>query len=156
MLLLIRGVVMKKNNIIITITIIGIILITFLVLSYQENKNNGELIELNYDEVTEKLDNKEDFILVISQSTCSHCATYKPKLKEIAADYDFDIYFINIDLQSKKNKEKFLKDFHLSGATPTTMFIKNGKEDSLLNRIEGDISTKKATEKFKKMGFIEE
>ena len=54
------------------------------------------------------------------------------------------------------NEEKFLKDFNLSGATPTTIFIKEGTESSVLNRMEGDVTVKKAVEKFKKMGFIEE
>ena len=34
--------------------------------------------------------------------------------------------------------------------------IKDGKEVSLLNRLEGDLSESKVIEKFKKMGFIEE
>ena len=46
--------------------------------------------------------------------------------------------------------------FKLSGATPTTIFIKDGKEASLLNRLEGDLSESRVVEKFKKMGFIEE
>lgn len=145
---------MKRNNIIIGLIILIIAASTFFILS--NNKETGNLIELTYKEVKEKIDNKDDFILVISQSTCSHCATYKPKLQEITKDYNLNIYFINIDLESEENRKTFLKDFNFSGATPTTIFIKDGSEISVLNRLEGDVTTKKAIEKFKKMGFIEE
>ena len=51
--------------------------------------------------------------------------------------------------------KRFLKEFKLNGATPLTLFFENGKEKSILNRIEGDLSSKIVIEKMKKMGFIE-
>lgn len=151
---ILRGVTMKKNNII-KIIIAFILILLIITILFKNDNNKGELIELTYNNVIEKIDNEEDFILVISQSTCSHCATYKPKLINIAKNYNINIYYINIDLENNDIKTKFLKDFNLSGATPTTIFIKKGTETSLLNRIEGDVSEKKIIEKFKKMGFIE-
>lgn len=155
MLLLIRGVVMKKRNIIIIIILILTIITCFIILKNTNNKA-GDLIELNYKEVKEKVNNKESFILLITQTTCSHCVTYKPKVKEIAKDYNLNVYFISIDLEKETDKKAFLKEFNFSGATPTTIFIKNGTEDSVLNRLIGDVSKKKIIEKFKKMGFIKE
>lgn len=154
-LLLLRGVVMKKNSIIILI-IAAIIIGTFFFLINKSNNGTGQLIELNYKEIKEKVKNKDDFILVITQSTCSHCATYKPKLTKIAKDYNLNIYFITIDLEKETDKKEFLKEFNFQGATPTTIFIKKGTEESVLNRLVGDINEKKIIEKFKKMGFIEE
>lgn len=147
---------MNKKNIILGIIIFILIIGIFLVLITNNDSKKERLIELDYEEILEKIDNEDDFILVITQSTCSHCATYKPKLKEISKDYEIDIFYINIDLMGRDNEEKFLKDFNLSGATPTTIFIKEGTESSVLNRMEGDVTVKKAVEKFKKMGFIEE
>lgn len=116
----------------------------------------GTLIKVNYADVKDMIDNKDDFVLVVSQSTCSHCATYKPKLKEIAEDYGLDIYYIDYDTESSNDKNDFLNYFHLSGATPTTMFIKEGHEVSVLNRLEGDLGTTKVVKQLQKMGFIEE
>lgn len=155
MLLLNRGVVMKKKNIII-ISILILTIITCFIFIKNNTKQTGELIEVNYKQVKEKVINKENFILVITQSTCSHCATYKPKVKEVAKDYNLNVYFISLDLEKEEDKKAFLKEFNFSGATPTTIFIKNGTEDSILNRIIGDVSEKKIIEKFKKMGFITE
>ena len=52
------------------------------------------------------------------------------------------------------DKKEFLEKFNLNGSTPITLFINDGKETSILNRIEGETSKSKAVSKFKKMGFI--
>lgn len=146
---------MNKRSNIFFIAIISIILIIAIILIMNiMNPNKGELIALNYKQLKEKIDKKEDFILVISQSTCTHCASYKPKLKIIAKKYNIDIYYIDYDIESEKNQKQFLSDFDLDGSTPITIFIKNGKQTNLFDRIEGDVSQEKAISKFKKMGFI--
>ena len=134
-----------------------IILCSMIVLIYNSvQTKNGALIKISYNEVKEKIANKDDFVLVVSQSTCSHCATYKPKLKEIASDYNLDIYYIDYDTESSSVQKDFLNHFHLSGATPTTMFIKGGHEVSVLNRLEGDLGPTKVVKQLQKMGFIDE
>ena len=47
-----------------------------------------------------------------------------------------------------------MNEFNLENATPMTLFFIKGKETSILNRIEGDLSIKTVKETFKKMGFI--
>ena len=147
---------MKNNNnkLFIGIIILFIILVSILAIINITGKKDGTLSSLTYKEVKEKTNNKEDFILVVSQSTCSHCATYKPKLEIIAQKYGINIFYIDYD--KEKEKEKFLNEFDLNGSTPVTIFIKKGKQTSLLDRLEGDVSKEKAIEKFKKMGFIKE
>ena len=105
--------------------------------------------------IEEKIDNKDSFILVVSQSTCTHCATYKPKLEKISKKYNIDIFDIDYDLENKKTQKEFLEEFDLDGSTPITIFIKDGKQTNLFDRLEGDVSESKAIEKFKEMGFIE-
>ena len=144
----------EKKNIIYIAIILAIILIAFLIIININNKKTGSLISLTYQQLQEKIDKKDDFILVVSQSTCSHCATYKPKLKIIAQDYNLDIYYIDYDLEKDNIKKEFLDNYDLDGSTPTTMFIKNGKQTNMFDRIEGDVSKEKAIEKFKKLGFI--
>lgn len=144
---------MKKGNKIFIISIILLVIILLiLIINFLTTPKKGEYREINYTELKEKLENKESFALVVSQSTCSHCATYKPKVEIIAKDYGVDFYYIDIDLE--KNKENFLKEFNLSGATPTTLFFKNGKEKSMLNRLEGDLPEKTVIKKLTEMGLI--
>ena len=144
---------MKKNNTIFIIAIITLIIIISILLISFLNNPKGSFTKLTYNDIKEKIENKEDFVLVVSQSTCSHCATYKPKIEIIAKDYGLEIYYIDIDLE--KDKDKLLEDLKLNGATPTTLFFNKGKEKSILNRLEGDLSTEIVIKELKQMGFIE-
>ena len=145
---------MKNEKKILTIAIITLIAIIAILVIYNLTKApTGELKEITYEELIQKQENAEDFILIVSQSTCSHCATYKPKVEKLAKQYGIVVYYIDYDKLS--NKDEFLSNFNLSGATPMTLFFESGKEKSMLNRIEGDLSSKTIEEKFKKMGFID-
>lgn len=146
---------MKKNNVFIGLIIVFIVIVAVLIGSNGAREKAGKLIPIRYNELLEKMDNKDSFILLVSQSTCSHCASYKPKLTEIAKDHSVDIYYIDYDMENKDIQKEFLEKFNLSGATPITMFIENGKEKSLLNRLEGDLSSTRVLDQFEKMGFIE-
>lgn len=146
---------MKKEKIILTISIIILIaIISILLINNLNKKPTGEYRQSTYNEIKEKIENKETFILIISQSTCSHCATYKPKIKTITEDYGIKAYYIDID--TEKNKDTLLKEFKLSGSTPTTLFFNEGKEKSILNRLEGDLGSNLVIKKLKEMGFITE
>ena len=143
----------KDNKLFIGIVIIFIIIVAFVLILNLNTKKEGNLISVSYSEINKKIDNKDSFMLVVSQSTCSHCASYKPKLIQVAKENYIDIYYIDYD--QDKNGEKFLEKFDLDGSTPITLFIKDGKEDSVLNRLEGDSTKSKVIEKKKKMGFID-
>lgn len=146
---------MKKGNKIFIIAIITFIaIISILIINYINTPKEGELKKITYKEITTKIENEDTFILIVSKSTCSHCATYKPKIKTIAKDYNIDIYYIDYDTENEETQKQLLKNLNLDGSTPITMFFENGKEKSLLNRLEGDLSSNKVIEKFKEMGFI--
>lgn len=145
---------MKKNHTILIVSIVILMIIALILLiSQPKTSSQGSLEKITYDEVKEKINNNEDFVLIVSQSTCSHCATYKPKVKIIAENYGLTIYYLDYDLEKKS--EEFLNEFNLTGASPITLFFNNGKEKSILNRLEGDLSSETVIEKLKKLGFIE-
>ena len=145
---------MKNKNLIMISSILLIIIVASLLIISILNPQKGNLISLNYKEITDKVKKKESFILIVSRSTCSHCAEYKPKIESIAKKYNIDIYYTDYDLDTKDNQEKFLDEYKLDGSTPITIFIKDGKQTNLFDRIEGDVSKETAIEKFKKLGFI--
>lgn len=146
---------MKSNKLIfISSIIILIILVVMLILGVFNNKAN--LIELNVDEVIEKVNNKDSFVLCISQTTCSHCASYKPKLEKISKDYGIEIFYIDIDKYSNEKQQEFKKHVSFDKSTPVTAFIKNGEEATASNRIFGDVSYDKIVTKLKNNGFISE
>lgn len=146
---------MKKNNNLIWIIaiVILVLLVAFLIINKAISK--GDLVELTYDEFTEKIDNEESFVLCISLTTCSHCATYKPKLESVAKDYGIDLYYIDIDKYSEEEQDEFEKIINFNDSTPTTVFLKNGKETTASNRINGDVSTSRIIDKLKSNDFID-
>lgn len=142
---------MKKTKAI-TLSIISILLIIIIVYTIINTKNN--LIKLNYTEVLEKIDNKEDFILCISAKKCIHCKEYKPKLRKIAKEYNIKIYYINKNELTDKEYEEFKQKFSFDGGTPTTILFKNGEEKTTATRIEGNVKSEKIIDKLKNNGFI--
>ena len=87
-----------KKRIIILVSICFIVLIGAFVADRIMSKSYFNKIK--YTELIEKIENKEDFVLLISRTTCSHCVTYKPKLKDLANEYIVNVYYIVVDLLS--------------------------------------------------------
>ena len=147
---------MKKKiiNIITIASIIIIIILAIILITKLNTKNN--LHELSYNEVLEKIENKETFVLCISRTTCSHCNSYKPKLKKISSNYNIDIYYIDIDLYTKEEQNDFNTRLSFDGSTPTTVFLINGEEKTTSSRLIGNVSYDKIIDKLKKNGFIDE
>lgn len=144
----------RNNNIFVGIIILFILIVAILLIINILAPKEKTLIQIDYKQYKEMINKKESFVLVVSQSTCSHCAEYKPKLIKIAKKHNINIYYIDYDLESSKNQEEFLENNNLTGSTPTTLFIKKGKQTSLFDRIEGDVSQEKVIDKLKKLGFI--
>lgn len=146
---------MKKGKFFILLIFLLFLIIAFLIVNKIFNSGDN-LIELNVNEVIEKVKNKEDFVLCISQTTCSHCADYKPKLETISKKYNIDIFYIDFDKYSDEEKNQFRNYVSFGGSTPVTAFIKNGEEVTSSNRLFGNVSTSKVIEKLKSNGFIKE
>lgn len=139
----------KFIAIIASILVVAGLIIYCFIYSYDSN-----LIEINYNELKEKIDNKEDFVLCISRTTCTHCQDYKPKLKKVGYKYKIYIYYIDVDLLNDDDLNKFKTSVSFDGSTPITVFFKNGEEKTTATRIEGDVSEEKIISKLKTNGFI--
>lgn len=111
------------------------------------------LTEIQYFALMEKFENKDDFILLLSQTGCGHCTNYKPKLKTVANDYKIKVYYIEVDLLSNDEFDVLSSYVNFTG-TPTTVFIKNGIEDPESSRITGDSSIDKIITIFERNGYI--
>lgn len=146
---------MKKKILIISIILIILASIGGF-LYYKKNNDNKEYLKLiEFAELQEKINNQDTFILVLTRTDCVHCSEYKPILKNILKEYNITAYQVEIDLLSSEEKGQ-LKDIANISGTPTTIFIENGKENGLYNRIVGTSTTSKIKERLKKMGYIKE
>ncbi len=98
-------------------------------------KNKEEtLIETPPHELTRMLNNKETFILVISQAGCSHCQEYVPVLSEALRETKRQAYIVEVDRLDTPQKEEVKKHFSYNG-TPTTFYVKNGTIDQSLTKV---------------------
>ncbi len=142
-----------KKRILILVVICLVVLVGAVIADKMLDKSY--LKEIKYNEVKEKIDNKDSFILLLSQTTCSHCMDFKPKLKSVANKYEVTVYYLETDLLSDDEATELKTYFNFKG-TPTTVFVINGEEKTAATRIDGDVSEEKILTKFKSNGFIDE
>lgn len=113
------------------------------------------LKEISYNEYKELIENKKTFILEIMRTDCSACINFKPKLTQVAEDYEIEVKYINTDHLSEDEYNNLFDDTGISG-TPTVIFYHKGVEETVASRINGSVSVDKIISKFKASGFIEE
>ena len=113
---------------------------------------NKNLNNISYDELSQKIKNKESFVLYVGSSECSHCAEYKPKLEKAINKYKLDVYYINMADLSLAKYNAVLRKVDGRG-TPTTVYIKKGKTESS-PRIEGDTDYETIIDFFKDLKMI--
>lgn len=132
---------------------IKLFLIVFLLLVVTGCGKTATIKKINLDEYNKLIDNKETFILEVMRQSCSHCEILKPRLEEVAKEYNINIK--SIDLDSIKNVIE-LEEFteKTSDGTPTIIFYEKGEEKSVAYRIVGSVTKQKLVEKFKDMGYI--
>ena len=80
-------------------------------------------IEIDSDQLVDKLNNQDDFILYISSVTCTSCAEFKPILEGIIKDKQIKVYKIEADELFKPSNDYIPYQF-----TPTIVIIDNGSE----------------------------
>ena len=147
---------MKKKILPISLIIIFIIAIGSIVWLNQNAKENN-LILVTGEEILKKIDQKESFILVVTQDGCSHCEEYKPILNQVLTKNNIKAFELDLTKLKKENTEtrnSINKLFNISG-TPTTIFINDGIEKTTINRLVGGGGTYNSIESsLKDRGFI--
>lgn len=115
--------------------------------------NDSRLIKLSVEELEEKVNNKETFILVVTQTTCGHCISYKPTLESVLEETSQIAYEIDIQPLSQEVRQRVYKIAKVSG-TPTTVFIFNGVEQDTSLRLSGSVSRDTLKQRMKDTGYI--
>ena len=97
----------------------------------------------------------ENKILVLGQTTCSHCIKVKPILSSIAKEYGITINYLDITKLSDEEKEKFTKYLtylnDTEWGTPLTLIVKNSE---VIDSVNGELDYDGYVELFKNNGFI--
>lgn len=152
----------KKKILIIIATIIviaavGSMIYASISLNANQKELDSHLVELTLTELQDKVKNKESFVLIFTQTQCSHCASYKPKAKKVFLENNIIGYEIDLTKLTKTERAQLNEIANTTdNGTPTTVFIKDGVEERISNRLIGDQEEYKLLDKLKKLGYIEE
>ena len=144
----------QKKKAIIIVAIVCVLLLIGAVIA-DKMLSKSYLEEIKYDKLVEKIEKKDSFILLLSQTECSHCLAFKPKLEQVANEFKIHMYYLETDLLDEDAYAELKKKFSFSG-TPTTVFVVNGEETSAATRINGEVSREKIINKLKSNGFIDD
>ena len=148
---------MKKKTYLIILIILLILLFVSLGVLYirKKEEENTLVYEINMQQLEEKINNKDTFILVMTQTGCVHCQSYLPTIKKVSREYGVTFYVLN---RAKLSKEEYsrLNDIANISGTPATIFIVAGEEKTTLNRLAGSIEKSRLVEKLISEGYINE
>ena len=127
--------------------------------------NESSLTFIDLEEYEELVSESKTHIVVVGQTTCSHCIAIKPALNKVAKEYNLTINYLNLTEMTEEEYNDFslsLKqieyndpDFVEKGSfgTPLTLIIENGK---VKDYISGQRTKSQLVREFKKNGLISE
>lgn len=116
--------------------------------------NDDEILNIQpAADVIEMLEEDATVVVVIGQTTCGACIQYKPVLEELLTNYDFDLIYVELDLDNRDDLAVLVEDYLLeANATPTTyVFVEGERVDMIVGYM--DYRTTKAF--FEKNNIIE-
>lgn len=159
---------MKKKDLILIAGVIIVILIAIFATKGTEAKNtelpialSGEevgLIKIDYATYKSKVENNENFIVIIERTGCGYCEMYLPIVEEVTNELSIPVYYIDTaDLSADEYNELSSSNVYLKRnkwGTPTTLLMSEGtvvtpydetviggyvEKDELLNYLNNNI-----------------
>ena len=113
--------------------------------------SSSKLYSISYNELKEKVNNKETFVLYVTTED----NTLEDTLKNVLEKYDFKAYKISLDdLNDSEKAELKLK---YSYEDPTIIFIIEGNDPTILSHVtDSSIRSTDLIARLKDMNFIKE
>ena len=128
---------MKKKDIILIVGVLFVVLVAIFAIGGTEAKIidlpvalSGEdtgLLKIAYSDYASKIENNENFIIIIERTGCSYCEMYMPIVEEAANELSIPVYYIdtadltNDELNSLENSNNYLR--REKWGTPTTLLM---------------------------------
>ena len=115
----------KKHLFLIIIIVLIVLFILLAFLTKDSTVSKNEEINSWY------YDTKEDeyVVTVYAQTSCSHCKNMHPIMDQVHNEYDFNLYWLELDLLEENDVNLIRYTYDLVGfsGTPYTLVTKNGK-----------------------------
>ena len=132
---------------------VAALLALVLIIVLSNNDINDKFIDLSFNELQAKIENGDTFPLYIGSARCAICVEFQPTLKGVIRNNDFTMYHIDLDTFSMEESAELSNMFNITG-TPTILFIVDGDEPSVINRIVGKVSEEDLVASLKEQGYI--
>ena len=128
-----------------------LLLITILLLT--SACSSTYLKNINLKKLNEKLDNKETFVLYLTNEDETG-KTLKNTLLKVSKENDLKTYYLNTEKLSEEELKNLKEDFYFE-ETNIIVFVKEGKENTVLSRIKDLYINQDNLEKeLKNQGYI--
>jgi thiol-disulfide isomerase/thioredoxin len=126
---------------------------------YGEYENGEEVIiqdsysnieKISFDTFKKMIDEKRSFVIVISQTYCSHCIAYKPVFNDVLKRNKINGYELDLLTIAQEDYEEFNNLLDVTG-TPTAIIYVDGIAQKEV--LEGNLSASEINNYLKKYGF---
>ena len=121
-------------------------------------KPEENLTDISFDDYKNLVGQDSKNVIVIGQTTCSHCIAVKPVLNRIAGNNNITINYINLTKMTQEEQKELIENLKSIGyedadnlGTPLTLIVQNNKIEGT---IEGENPPSYFTREFKKYGVI--
>ena len=114
----------------------------------------GSVSELSYEKAAQWFDGQKDFVMVISQTTCHVCASYKENLLNYVNELNVDFVYIEADRDFDAFQSN-LWDVYFPEVeeTPSTCIVKGGE---VVDFVVGDLSFEQVKKLLSRNGVVYE
>jgi thiol-disulfide isomerase/thioredoxin len=112
--------------------IIGVIIVVLGIIVISLNGKTIDYKDRSVDDWYNDIMNEKDVLTIFGASYCSHCQEYYPVITKLAKKYDLNLYFFEVDVLRKENKEdydKLMTSFEIQGYegdVPFTFIMQGG------------------------------
>lgn len=107
---------------------------------YIRDTSEGERKFITLQEMVDKIKNQDDFVVILSQSTCEDCANLNTLLKEYILEHHVIVYEVMLDFEETSAEDNlkvihtYFEDF---AVTPSIYYLEKGELIDYLE-MEGD------------------
>lgn len=128
-------------------------------------KQEQYITKIDYEQYDKLISSDGTHVIVVGQTTCPHCISFKPAINAVAKDYNITMNYLNLQKLEQEEEEKFFESLKTieyndeeflndgSVGTPLTLVVEDGK---VKGYISGERTTSQLVRELKKMNLISE
>lgn len=128
------------------------LVMVLLVVTACSKKKESYSYALSVQEVIDKVENQESFVVYLGTTTCSACQTFAPIAEKMNENYGTQIYHVELDLEKNEDLKNELLEIMPVVYTPSINIVVDG---NVVDTYEGVLEYMDLKEFIKEYGFVE-